>query len=184
MKNKFWQTATGTLLGLLMFGFVLAPPVFAQLTIIEDDQFNQRQSNDLTGTWEVTVTRPEGTTFLSLMTFTESGQALEESNNSALRSLAHGEWVSTGNRRFTRTWVYFRFVPTNDPLNPRQFIGTNRNTANMVLTRDLRTFYSAACSQLYDVNGNLEGTRRCLNETGNRLEMNTITEQPNEPRLR
>lgn len=135
----------------------------------------------LDGTWEATVTRPDGTTFLSLMTFTGSGEVLEESNTPSIRSLAHGEWARTGNRRFTRTWVLFRFVPTSDPAIPRLFVGTNRNTANMVLSEDRRTFNAVACSQLYDANGHPEGTRRCLTETGKRLEMGTIDEQPEEP---
>lgn len=169
-------------LAVLITAMFSQPYLNAQSRGDSDDQSeHQTDKKKLSGTWEVTVTRPDGTTFLSLMTFTPSGEVLEESNNPPIRSLAHGEWVRTGNRRFTRTWVYFRFVPTSNPAIPRLFVGTNRNTANIVLSRDRKRFNAIACSQLYDVNGNPEGDRRCLNETGTRLEMSTIDEQPIEP---
>jgi hypothetical protein len=182
MKRRSLLTILAVALAVSMSTIFSQPSLKAQSS--DDDNQSEHQKlyrQKLSGAWEVTVTRPDGTTFLSLMTFTESGEALEESNNTPIRSLAHGEWVRTGERRFTRTWVYFRFVPTSNPATPRLFVGTNRNTANMVLSEDLGTFNAVACSQLYDVNGDPEGTRRCLNETGHRLEMDTIDEQPIEP---
>jgi len=66
------------------------------------------------GTWLSTVTTPNPPpgvppTFLSLATFTRSGEAMEANNTSQDRSVALGEWVRTGHRSFVRTMTFFVF---------------------------------------------------------------------------
>ena len=129
----------------------------------------------LEGTWIVTVTREDGRTFLSLMTFTPNGEVLEETNTSTIRSLSHGEWVRTGDRQFTRTFIYFRF---DGPM--RKFIGTGRATANMRLSEDLKEFRAVARVERFDAEGKLVDTGSAT-EIGKRLELNTIPDQPDVP---
>ncbi len=135
-----------------------------------EEASSTRQS--LKGSWIVTVTREDQSTFLSLMTFTSGGGVLEESNTTSIRSLGHGEWVRTGNRQFARTFVFFRFDgPT------RGFIGTGRATANMRLGEDLNEFRAVARLERFDVNGNLIDTSTST-ELGRRLEMAEPPELP------
>ena len=131
----------------------------------------------LTGNWVVTVTRidpPPGLppTFLSLQTYSAEGLFLEESNTNLIRSSARGEWKRTGLEAgapgnsfdrgfFTRSFFFFRF----DAL--RNFIGTARNTARIMLSDDGRTFTAAATLELFDAAGNLLSTSQAT-EAGQR----------------
>jgi len=97
----------------------------------------------LNGTWQTTVTlsdAPPGidTTFLALDTFLPGGGLLVSSSASGpnLRSLAHGTWVRTGNRRFSSTFSWFRFDPTG------KFAGTQRVRRTISLGADLKSFQS------------------------------------------
>ena len=119
------------------------------------------QGHGLEGNWMVTVTRinpPPGTapTFLSLVTLTADGQALEESNTTAIRSLGHGDWVKIGPRQFQRTTVNFRFAPP--PAAPRTYIGVSRITATLDLNRQGDEFIGNSMIENFDQDGNLVAT--------------------------
>jgi hypothetical protein len=116
--------------------------------------FKERQERiTLTGNWLVTVTRPSPLPILlSLQTYFEDGNVLEESNSTSIRSLAHGTWEKVGQRQFTRTWFYFRFDAA------RNFIGSGKVTATVVLSKDGQTFEATAVIETFDAAGNLIST--------------------------
>ena len=119
-----------------------------------DDRNGQSGKRTLTGNWLVTVTRlnPPPTlppTFLSLMTFFEDGNVLEESNGTTIRSTARGNWERTGHQQFSRTMTYFRFDST------RNFIGMGRISATVTLSNDGSQFQGDAVLQTFDAAGNL-----------------------------
>ena len=119
-----------------------------------------QESNEkrtLTGNWMVTVTRlnpPPNLppTFLSLMTFFEDRNFLEESNTTAIRSIAHGKWERIGHQQFSRVSVSFRFDAT------RTYLGTSRLTATVTLSEDGSEFHADAVIQQFDPSGNLVST--------------------------
>ncbi len=131
----------------------------------------------LSGNWSVTVTRidpPPGLppTFLSLQTYFAEGLFLEESNTNLIRSSARGEWnapgldakapeLTSGREQFTRSFLFFRFDAA------RNFIGTARNTARIMLSDDGQTFRAAATLELFDAAGNLLSTSQAI-ESGRR----------------
>jgi hypothetical protein len=131
----------------------------------------------LKGNWVVTVTRinpPPGLppTFLSLQTYSTEGLFLEESNTNLIRSSARGEWNRTGleadapepgfsRGQFSRSFFFFRFDAS------RNFIGTARNTARIMLSDDGQIFRAEATLELFDAAGNLLSTSQAT-ETGRR----------------
>jgi hypothetical protein len=128
---------------------------------------NSNEKQTLTGNWVVTVTRvnpPPGLppTFLSLQTYFADGSFLEESNTTLIRSLAHGDWEKTGQRQFTRSFLFFRFDAS------RNFIGTQTSTATITLSEDGQVFEGVGVIQIFDVDGNLIATGQGT-EVGNRL---------------
>ena len=125
------------------------------------------------GTWIVTHIRADGTTFLALQTFTESGEFIGDANSSPrpIRTAAYGNWVRTGNRTFTNTHAFFRFNPAGE------FIGTTRVTPNMRLVQP-DEFRAVALIENFDVNGNPIGTPARLTLIGRRLEIVDFPEQP------
>ncbi len=139
-----------------------------------EEETSPARQNIAGGTWLVTATREDGTTFLSLMTYIPRGQVLEESNTAGLRSVAHGQWARTGRRRFTRTFMIFRF----DAMH--QFIGTGLNAATIELSDDGNTFRAAARTNLYDADGQLVGTA-ILAENGRRMERSEFPDPPTLP---
>ena len=118
---------------------------------------DRNEKRTLTGNWIVTVTRFNpapglAPTFLSLMTFFEDGNSLEESNTSAIRSIAHGKWERIGHQQFSRVSVSFRFDGT------RTYLGTSRLTATVTLSEDGSEFHADAVIQQFDPSGNLVST--------------------------
>jgi hypothetical protein len=65
----------------------------------------------LEGTWVTAVSAGPGQSgpFLSIATYTPTGQVLEENNSLQIRSLGHGEWRRTGRNTFQRTITSFNF---------------------------------------------------------------------------
>ena len=119
------------------------------------DERNERKT--LTGNWLVTVTRlnpPPNLppTFLSLMTFFEDGNVLEESNTTAIRSTGRGNWERIGHQQFSRVSVSFRFDAV------RTYLGTTRITATVTLSEDGSEFHADAVIQNFDPSGNLVTT--------------------------
>ena len=117
----------------------------------------------LIGNWLVEIPRPGLPNLISLQTYFADGNMLEESNSSAIRSLAHGEWDITGRREFRRIWTILRFDAA------RNFIGYHRNTATITLSQDGRTFEAKSTIQLIDAaTGAITSTTQA-SETGRRL---------------
>src|SRR6185369_632409 len=89
---------------------------------------NSNEKRTLTGNWLVTGTRltplpGQAPTFLSLMTYFEDGNFLEENNDTAIRSTGRGNWERIGHQQFTRSFIYFRFDAA------RNYLGTVRPTS-------------------------------------------------------
>jgi hypothetical protein len=98
----------------------------------------------LNGTWLTTVTLTDAppvveSTFNALDTFLPGGGLLVSSSvdGPALRSLAHGSWVRTGDRTFACTFVWFRFDATG------KYVGMQRVRRTMSLGADLKSFTAA-----------------------------------------
>lgn len=127
----------------------------------------------LEGTWMIGVssqTNNGGIPFLALVTYTQDGQALSESNTTLIKSLEHGEWFKVGHREYIRTSVNFRFSPP--PAPPRTYEGLTRISARLVLSEDGDEYTGTSVSQRYDIMGNLissanntEVARRCDSAT-------------------
>jgi hypothetical protein len=117
------------------------------------DSANGAEPN-IEGTWVGKVTSLVGppVTFLSMTTFLPGGRIIEENSSPAVRSLAQGEWVRTGNRQFVRTMYLFNFAA------PRTFIGMTKVVNYIELTHDGDNYDSLADFEVYDVNGNLVTT--------------------------
>ena len=125
------------------------------------------EETKLTGNWMVTVTRvnpPPGLapTFLSLMTYFEDGNFLEESNTTSIRSTHRGNWGRIGHQQFTRSSLSFRFDAS------RNYLGTSRLTATVTLKEDGSEFRANAVIQSFDPAGNLLTTAQST-EVGQRL---------------
>lgn len=149
--------------------FLLAVAVMISLVSIplltRADQTNEERK--LTGNWLVTVTRinPPPTlppTFLSLMTYFEDGNFLEESNTTSIRSTHRGNWERIGHRQFTRSSISFRFD------GARNYLGTSRLTATVTLNEDGSEFQANAVIQSFDAAGNLLTTAQST-EVGQRF---------------
>ena len=149
--------------------FLLAVAVLISLMSIpmltKADGPNEKRT--LTGNWMVTVTRvnPPPTlppTFLSLMTFFDDGNFLEESNTTSIRSTHRGNWERTGHQQFTRVSVAFRFDAA------RNYLGTGRITATVTLNEDGSEFQAEAVLENFDPSGNLLTTAQST-EVGQRL---------------
>jgi hypothetical protein len=121
----------------------------------------------LTGNWLVTGTRlpplpGQAPTFLSLMTYFEDGNFLEENNDTAIRSTGRGNWERTGHQQFTRSFVFFRFDAA------RNYLGTAQPTTTITLSEDGSELQGDTVVQIYDASGKLLRTGR-LSEVGHRL---------------
>ena len=149
--------------------FLLAVAVMISLVgiplLTRADQTNEERK--LTGNWLVTVTRinPPPTlppTFLSLMTYFEDANFLEESNTSSIRSTHRGNWERIGHQQFSRSSISFRFDAA------RNYLGTSRLTATVTLNEDGSEFQAEAVIQSFDPSGNLLTTAQST-EVGQRL---------------
>ncbi|MEO6033645.1 MAG: hypothetical protein ABIQ35_00160 [Verrucomicrobiota bacterium] len=128
---------------------------------------DQNEQRTLTGNWMVTVTRVNPPpslppTFLSLMTYFEDGNFLEESNTTAIRSTHRGDWERIWRRQFARVSVAFRFDAA------RTYLGTGRITATLTLSEDGSQFQAEAVLENFDPSGNLLTTAQST-EVGQRL---------------
>ena len=149
--------------------FLLAVAVLISLMSIplltKADGPNEKRT--LTGNWMVTVTRvnpPPGVapTFLSLMTFFNDGNFLEENNTTSINSTRRGNWERIGHQQFTRSFIGFRFDAT------RNYLGTVQVTATVALNEDGNEFQADAVILTYDTSGNLLSTRQST-EVGQRF---------------
>jgi hypothetical protein len=113
----------------------------------------------LNGTWTTTVQltdAPPGAPaeFNALDTFLPGGNLLVSSSapSAALRTLAHGAWIRTGDHRFSSTFMWFRFDPTG------QYIGTQRVSRTMVLAKNGGTFQASDTVQVVAPTGAVAAT--------------------------
>ncbi len=132
------------------------------------------KSERLSGTWMTTVTLedpPPGVaaTFRALNTFLPSGELLVSSSVGlpATRSLAHGDWIRTGNRRFASSFVFFRFDPAG------AFIGSQRVHRTILLAASLNAFTSTDVVEILDPSGTVIRSSRAT-EVGQRLTVQQI----------
>ena len=149
--------------------FLLALTVMISLVSIplltRAQESNEKRT--LTGNWLVTVTRVNpphslAPTFLSLMTYFNDGNFLEESNTPSIRSTHRGNWERIGHQQFTRSSLAFRFDAT------RNYLGTSRLTATVTLSEDGSEFQANAVIQSFDPSGNLLTTAQST-EVGQRF---------------
>ena len=132
------------------------------------------KSQRLSGTWMTTVTLedpPPGVaaSFRALNTFVMSGELLVSSSVGlpATRSLAHGDWIRTGNRRFASSFVFFRFDPAG------AFIGSQRVHRTILLASSLNAFTSTDVIEILDPSGTVIRSSRAT-EVGQRLTVQQI----------
>src|SRR4029079_1968534 len=109
------------------------------------------------GNWMVTVTRihpPAGLapTFLSLMTFFEDGNVLEESNTTAIRATGRGRWERIGHQQFSNSFTFFRFDTA------RTYLGIRVVTSTVTLSDDGQQFQADDLVQDFDSLGNPTST--------------------------
>jgi len=142
--------------------FLLAVAVMFSLVSIalltRADEANEQMT--LTGNWISTVTRldpplpGQNTNFLSLQTFFEDGNFLEENNETVIRSTGRGHWERTGPRQFVNSFIFFRFDAA------RNFLGTVLPTTTITLSDDGSEYQSDTVAKAYDASGNLLRTAR------------------------
>ncbi len=132
------------------------------------------RANGPPGTWMTTVTLedpPPGVaaSFRALNTFLPSGELLVSSSvgTPATRSLAHGDWIRTGNRRFASSFVFFRFDPAG------AFIGSQRVHRTIILAASLNAFTSTDVVEILDPSGTVIRSSRAT-EAGQRLTRSAI----------
>jgi hypothetical protein len=151
--------------GKLLLAFAVMLSLASVPLWTQANEANEKRT--LTGNWMVTVTRinpPPGLapTFLSLMTFFEDGNLLEESNNTLIRSTGRGSWDRTGHQQFSRSIHFFVFDPA------RNYVGTRQITATVTLSEEGTEFQANAVIQSFDPAGNLLTTAQST-EVGQRL---------------
>ena len=150
--------------------FLLAVAVIISLVSIplltRADQTNEKRK--LTGNWMGTVTRlnpPPGQapTVLSLMTFFEDGNLLQEGSDPSLRSTGRGKWERTGRQQFTQSFLNWRFDAA------RTYIGTRVVTSTITLSEDGNQYQAETVAQTFDTAGNLLSTGQGATEVAQRL---------------
>jgi hypothetical protein len=167
--QRAWRFACSTPGRLLLVTMVLfsliSLPILTKAQ--EGNQPSANHKHELTGNWMVTITRvnpPPGLapTFLSLMTYSDDGNFLEESNTTAIRSTHRGSWEQIAHQQFGRSSTAFRFDAA------RNYLGTSRLTATVTLSEDGTTFQAEAQIQNFDPAGTLLVTSQST-ESGQRL---------------
>jgi hypothetical protein len=118
------------------------------------DRHGGRNRDTLTGNWIATVIRPAPLPLLlSLATYFDDGNTLEESNSNVIRSLGHGSWEKDGHRQFTRHTLNFTFDAA------RNFAGTTERFTRIELSEDGNTYRSlGTVTRRFDASGNLIST--------------------------
>ena len=139
--------------------YLLAVAVLITLTTIPPltraTQRNEKQT--LAGNWMGTVTRlnpPPGqaVSALSLMTFFDDGNLLQEGSDPALRSTGRGKWERIGHHQFTQEFLNWRFDAA------RTYIGTRIVKSTIPLSDDGNEYHAETVAQTFDAVGNLLNT--------------------------
>jgi hypothetical protein len=121
---------------------------------IADPGDDNDPNGTIVGTWLSKVTTPNPPpgvppVFLSLATFTGSGQAIEANNTTQDRTVALGDWTRTGHRTFVRTMTFFVFGPGH------VFANFTQVTSTIELSLDGETYTATNQFQLYNGSGML-----------------------------
>jgi hypothetical protein len=139
----------------------------------------EAEGNSIEGSWVVTVTRlnpPPNVppTFKSLITF-DGGRGMTETSNTgtALRGPAHGVWERIDGRSYATTMLFFRFNPQTGA-----FLGTQKVNRTMRLSQDGQTFEAVSLASQYDPAGALTLGGLHATETGERMDIERIADQP------
>jgi hypothetical protein len=153
-KGQWWMAILGVALA-IGIGTLSSPSIL---------RAQAKPGASLQGTWLASVTLADGSTTLSLLTFMDDGNALEENNSPRILSLAHGAWMKTGEGQFSSDRVKFQF----DGPTTRLFTGTIRFAQKIQLdTPD--SFHSTTTRQLFDAAGNPAGPPLTDTATAKRL---------------
>jgi hypothetical protein len=142
----------GKLLVAAIMLFILAS--VPMLTRAHDgDEHTRNERHALTGNWIVTVTPvPAAPTFLSLLTYFDDGNLLQETSNPVIRSTGRGTWTRTGHRQFTQSITFFRFDAA------RTYLGTRVINSTITLSEDGQQYHAESVGQNFDLAGNLVST--------------------------
>lgn len=119
-------------------------------------------ANSLSGLWNTTVTlidcstgNPLGPDFTSLLTFSDNGMEIEDTNNPALqpgqRSTGYGVWRRTADNTFHLDSYALILFSTDGP--PPIQAGTQQIHQDIVLSR--KSWTSTATVQFFDSTGTL-----------------------------
>ena len=135
----------------LRFACVVGLVAMASGVMANDDANNNVA---IEGTWLSKVTSPNPPpgvppVFLSMVTYTGTGQAMEANNTSQDRSVGLGEWARTGHRKFVRTITFFVFGPSH------VFASFTQVTSTIELAPDGETYTATNEFKIYDTNGGL-----------------------------
>lgn len=121
---------------------------------------NYKNGQDITGSWQITVTvpvgqlncsGPEDCVIFALATATSDGTVVQ---TAALPNVSsgHGVWTRTGQRHFSIRSEYFRFDSTN------QFVGTSVTVTEITLEKTGTVASGTFENTLFDIFGNEIGS--------------------------
>jgi hypothetical protein len=115
---------------------------------------SSRSSNQLAGTWTVTLNRPAPMPPLSsLQVYTDTGSMVESGNDSASRSPQYGSWQRVAGRQYAAIGLFFRFDPKTGA-----FVGKAKINRTIKLSADGQRFTFQGGATVYDANGNVVAT--------------------------
>jgi len=105
--------------------------LLATLAIAQTAQANANNlSEKLLGSWNVVVTTEvQGTTFPSLLTFSDDGGMIADEPPSPFETSGHGNWVSAGRREVAYTFVSLIGSPEGPLSSKLKVVGTLQHDA-------------------------------------------------------
>jgi hypothetical protein len=151
MNKSFLHSVSGTALA---FSLVALSGCAART---EADVGPYRGFAVLEGTWMSSVSLVAGKTapFLSMVTYTPSGQVFEENNTAQSRSVGQGEWGRTGYREFQRTILSFNFLPLTTTGGARTYTGVTRVHSDITLEPGGKAYNAVNKFEVYNASGQL-----------------------------
>lgn len=156
-----------------MFRFRMFPVLFAiALAAVSPAQENYKNGQDLTGSWRIVATIPQGVpvcpgpgdcTYGAMATVSSDGTAIQTAAIPATGP-GHGAWKRTGLRSFRMYTVYFRYDAQG------QQIGTSETSIEAQLDSTGRNATGSFQAILYGMNG-AEQLRYSGTVTARRIEV-------------
>jgi hypothetical protein len=164
--GRIIQHASGAPRGKLLLTMAVIISLVGIPLLTRAGQTNEEKK--LTGNWMGTVTRAnpapgQAPTVLSLVTFFEDGNLLQEGSDPSIRTAGHGTWRRTGHQQFTQSFLNFRFDAS------RAYLGTRVITSNITLSEDGNQYQADTVVQFFDAAGNLLNTGQGGTEVAQRL---------------